>query len=64
VPQRIHSGMDTREGGIIVTGGALEPTKSVWYFISFFCDKGVWRYEMVEETPADISVRNTDNPVY
>jgi hypothetical protein len=26
--------------------------------LSFFGDEGVWRYATVEETPADISVRN------
>jgi hypothetical protein len=56
--QRMQSGMDTWEGCIIVTGGALEPRKSFWYLLSFFWDEGVWRYATVKETRADISVRN------
>jgi hypothetical protein len=58
VSQRMQSGMDTWEGGIRVMGGALEPRKSFWYLLSFFWDEGVWRYATVDETPADISVRN------
>jgi hypothetical protein len=58
VAQRMQSGIDTWDGGIRVTGGALEPEKSFWYLISFFWDESVWRYTTVQETPSDISVRN------
>jgi hypothetical protein len=34
--QHMKSGMDIWEGGIRVTGGALEPRKSFWYLLSFF----------------------------
>jgi hypothetical protein len=54
----MQSDMDTWEGGIRVIGGALEPRISFWYLLSFFCDEGIWRYATVEETPADVSVRN------
>jgi hypothetical protein len=30
---RMQSAMDTREGGLRATGGALEPEKSCWYLI-------------------------------
>jgi hypothetical protein len=54
VAHNMQSGMDTWEGGIRFTGGALEPRKSFWYLLSFFWDEGVWRYTTVEETPSDI----------
>jgi hypothetical protein len=35
VAQCMQSGIDTWEGGLRVTGGALEPRKSCWYLLSF-----------------------------
>jgi hypothetical protein len=32
---RMKSDMDTWEGGLLATGGALEPEKSFWYLIRF-----------------------------
>jgi hypothetical protein len=54
VARHMQSTMDTWEGGIRVTGGALEHNKSLWYFISFIWDDGVWIYAKMEETTSYI----------
>jgi hypothetical protein len=33
---RMQAAMDTWEGGLWATGGALDPEKSCWYLIQFF----------------------------
>jgi hypothetical protein len=55
---RMQAAMDTREGGIRATGGALEPEKSYWYLIRLCGKNGQWAYVSKEDTPASISVRN------
>jgi hypothetical protein len=40
----IQSAMDTWEGGLRATGGALEPEKSFWYLIRFLWKNGQWAY--------------------
>jgi hypothetical protein len=55
---RMQSAMDTWEGGLQATGGALEPEKSLWYLIQFCLKNGQWAYVSNEDTPASISVRN------
>jgi hypothetical protein len=37
---RIQASMDTWEGGLRSTGGALYPEKSFWYLIRFFWKNG------------------------
>jgi hypothetical protein len=54
----MQAAMDTWEGGLRATGGALEPEKSFWYLIQFCWNNGQWAYVSNEETPASISVRN------
>jgi hypothetical protein len=55
---RMHSAMDTWEGGLRATGGALEPEKSCWYLIQFCWKNGQWAYVSKEDTLASISVHN------
>jgi hypothetical protein len=57
---RMQAGMDTWEGDLQATGGALEPEKSFWYVISFRWISGTWRYSTVAETPASVSAQNAD----
>jgi hypothetical protein len=54
----MQADMDTWEGGLRATGGALEPEKSCWYLIRFCWKNGQWAYVSNEDTPASISVRN------
>jgi hypothetical protein len=52
--------MDTWEGGIRATGGALEPSKSHWYLLDFkWIPKQLcWNYQMIHELPGTLQVRN------
>jgi hypothetical protein len=52
--------MNTWEGGIRATGGALNPSKSYWYMIDFkwVPDKLRWDYKTVSEVTGKIQVRN------
>jgi hypothetical protein len=54
----MQSAMDTWEGGIRATGGALKPEKSFWYLIRFCWKNGQWVYVSNKDTPVSISVRN------
>ena len=51
------------EGGICATGGAIEPSKSHWYLIDFTWHNGHWRYSTIEETPAELQVKDCDGTV-
>lgn len=52
--------VDTWEGGLRASGGALVPTKSYWFLIHFIFDKNrnSWRYASIAETPGDITIRD------
>jgi hypothetical protein len=52
--------MDTWEGGIRATGGALEPSKSHWYLIDFkwIPQRLQWSYRQKHELPGTLFVRN------
>jgi hypothetical protein len=39
---RMQAAMDTWEGGLRATGGALDPEKSCWYLIRFCWKNGQW----------------------
>jgi hypothetical protein len=54
----MQAAMDTWEGGLRATGGALKPEKSCWYLIRFCWKNGQWAYVSKEDTPASILVRN------
>jgi hypothetical protein len=54
----MQAAMDTWEGGLRATGGALEPENSFWYLIRFCWNKGQWAYVSKEDTPASISARS------
>jgi hypothetical protein len=55
---RMKAAMDTWEGGLRATLGALEPEKSFWYLIRFCWKNGQWAYVSNEDTPTLISVCN------
>ena len=52
--------VDTWEGGLRASGGALVPTKSYWFLISFVFESNRWRYARLEECPGSISIRDID----
>jgi hypothetical protein len=50
--------VDTWEGGLRASGGALVPDKSYWFLIHFIFENNRWRYARIEETPGNITIRN------
>ena len=48
--------VDTWEGGLRASGGALVPDKSYWYQIHFTFTNNKWRYLSIEDTPAHLSI--------
>jgi hypothetical protein len=55
---RMQAAMDTREGVLWATGGAVDPEKSFWYLIRFCWKNGQWAYVSNEDTSASLSNRN------
>jgi hypothetical protein len=51
---KLQLSVDTWEGGLKVTGGALGPDKSYWYLLSFKWSGGRWSYAPVLDTPATL----------
>jgi hypothetical protein len=54
----IQHSLNTWEGGLRATGGAIVPEKSYWYLINFKWKNGNWHYCPIEETEATLSVKD------
>jgi hypothetical protein len=54
----MQAALDTWEGGLLATGGALDPENSCWYLIQLCWKNGQWAYVSNKDTPASISVHN------
>ena len=63
VVEKAQGSLTAWDGGICATGGAIEPTKSHWYLITFKWQNGDWKYASIEETPADISVKDCNGEI-
>ena len=50
--------LDNWEGALRATGGALVPAKSHWYLVDFVWSGATWRYARIDETPAELHVRD------
>jgi hypothetical protein len=57
--QEMQQAIDTWEGGLRASGGALVPAKSYWFLTHFIFEKNKWRYARIHETPGTITIRNT-----
>ena len=57
VAKQMQQAMDTWEGGLHATGGALVPSKSHWYLIDHWWNGNKWLYMTKEQMPADIEVK-------
>jgi hypothetical protein len=52
--RKLQGAVDTWEGSLKVTGGALGLDKSYWYLISFKWNGGFWSYAPITDTPATL----------
>jgi hypothetical protein len=59
VPQ-MQCVLDTWEGLLRATGGALRDDKSYWYLLDYIFRGGVWKYRSIEDMPGDIDVNVVD----
>jgi Reverse transcriptase (RNA-dependent DNA polymerase) len=58
IQEKMQRSITDWEGGLRITGGALEPSKSWWYLINFQWEAGSWRYMKIDECQAEVSVRD------
>ena len=58
VTKTMQQALNTWEGCICATGGAIVPSKSFWYLIGFKWKEGVWTYKNDLEAPATLTVRD------
>jgi hypothetical protein len=60
----LQQALDTWEGSIRATGGALDPGKSFWYMIDFIWDgKGNWRYAKGAELPYGLQMYDREHNI-
>jgi hypothetical protein len=50
----LQTSLDTWEGGLKATGGALVPEKTYWYLIDFTWAAGQWSYKTISDSPGSI----------
>ena len=58
VAKNMQRALDTWEGALRATGGAIVPDKSFWYLIGFQWLEGKWQYEDEQMAPASLSVKD------
>jgi hypothetical protein len=58
VIEGIQHSLNTWEGGLRATGGAIVPEKSFWYLVDFKWKNGNWYYRSREETEATLRVKD------
>ena len=63
VASEMQRAINTWEGCIRATGGAIVPEKSFWYLVGFKWTEGCWSYKDELEAPAVLSVRDSDGNV-
>jgi hypothetical protein len=52
----MQQAVDTWEGSLRASGGALVPTKSCWFLIHFVFEQNRWQYTRLDETPGNITI--------
>jgi hypothetical protein len=60
IPQ-MQEVVDTWEGLLRATGGALRDDKSYWYLLNYKFQKGCWKYKTKPEIPGDIDIKVVDS---
>jgi hypothetical protein len=59
VPQ-MQQVVDTWEGLLRATGGALRDDKSYWYLLDYRFHQGRWKYKNKQDLPGDIDIKVVD----
>jgi len=57
---KLQIAVDTWEGGLNATCGAIVPEKTFWYLINFKWISGSWYYQTIEDRPASIFINDID----
>ena len=55
---KMQAALDSWDGLLRITGGALEKMKSYWYLIDYECRQGRWSYKSPQSVMGDISLFN------
>ena len=58
VTTNMQKALDTWEGALRATGGAIVPEKSFWYLIGFQWTEGKWQYKDEQMAPATLLVKD------
>ena len=56
--QEMQDVIDTWEGGLRASGGALVPSKSYWYLIHFTFRNNRWQYDSIDDSPGNLTIRD------
>jgi hypothetical protein len=56
--REMQQAVDTWEGGLRASGGALVPSKSYWFLMHFIFENNGWQYAKIDETPGTITIRD------
>ena len=56
----MQSMLDHWEGGIRASGGALVPSKSYWFLMSFYWKDNRWHYRKMMSLPGKLTIRDSD----
>jgi hypothetical protein len=56
--QTLQKAVDTWEGGLKATCGAIVPEKTFWYLIDFSWSSGCWKYKSVAECPGILWIKD------
>jgi hypothetical protein len=57
---RMQGSLESWDGSLVASGEALEPSKSFWYLLSFEWQHGCWRYTPVKESPAKLTLKDSE----
>jgi hypothetical protein len=50
--------IDTWEGSLKATCGAIVPEKTFWYLVDFQWESGTWKYCSIADCPAELYVKD------
>jgi hypothetical protein len=60
VVKNLQQAVDTWEGGLKATCGAIVPEETFWYLIDFKWNSGSWYYKSIDDCPGTIYINDID----